>query len=259
MADRDPWSDDEMILALAMYLDPQGTRKGDIRIFMEITGRTEGSINYRWGNYAACDKEYLKSGRKGFPHGGPKVERIWKMFQDDPVEMFTLASNILENNGYYREMTFLEDQYDPIVVNGGGVIRQVRQRIGQDSLRRTLLVEAGSRCSVTGIKERQILRCSHIVPWSQCATDEQKTSLDNVLCLNTFHDSLFDRHLMTVDEDRCIHYAPVLKENMNHEIYRTMCDGFTTLHVRKIAPNPEYLQIHNREFEKTAGVKMSET
>ena len=259
MAEGEKWSDDEMILALAMYLDPQGTKKNDIRIFTEITNRSEGSIKRRWGNYAACDEEYLKSGRKGLGHGGPKVERFWKMFQQNPAELFKRASDIMEDNGFYREITFLDDQGYSGVVTGGEIIGLVKQRMGQDSLRRALLNETGGKCSVTGIEERQILRCSHIVPWSQCTTDKQKTSLDNVLCLNAFHDSLFDKHLMTVDEDHCIHYAPILKQRMDCNIYRTMCDGFPTLHVRKIAPNPKYLQIHNQEFEKTAGVRMSES
>jgi hypothetical protein len=52
--------------------------------------------------------------------------------------------------------------------------RLVIQRVGQDVLRQALLAYWGGRCPLTGITDPALLRASHIVPWSECVTDEHR-------------------------------------------------------------------------------------
>ena len=46
--------------------------------------------------------------------------------------------------------------------------RLLVQRIGQGIFRDALMDYWGAACPLTGIKERELLRASHIVPWAEC-------------------------------------------------------------------------------------------
>lgn len=79
--------------------------------------------------------------------------------------------------------------------------RLVVQRVGQDVFRAALLDYWQGRCCVTGLDVPQLLRASHIRPWAQCETDEQRLDVFNGLLLAPHLDALFDAGLMTFDTD----------------------------------------------------------
>ena len=53
---------------------------------------------------------------------------------------------------------------------------------------------------MTGCNLEEILIASHIVPWKDC-TDEERLDVDNGLLLSPNYDALFDKHLISFDED----------------------------------------------------------
>ena len=73
------------------------------------------------------------------------------------------------------------------------------QRVGQGLFRGALLDYWQGKCCVTGLDVPELLRASHIRPWAQCETDEQRLDLFNGLLLAPHLDALFDAGLMTVD------------------------------------------------------------
>jgi hypothetical protein len=77
--------------------------------------------------------------------------------------------------------------------------RLVVQRVGQDLFRAALLDYWQGKCCVTGLDMPELLRASHIRPWAQCETDEQRLSVFNGLLLAPHLDALFDAGLMTID------------------------------------------------------------
>ena len=77
--------------------------------------------------------------------------------------------------------------------------RLVVQRVGQDLFRAALMDFWQGRCCVTGLDVPQLLRASHIRPWAQCETDEQRLDVFNGLLLAPHLDALFDAGLMTFD------------------------------------------------------------
>jgi hypothetical protein len=54
------------------------------------------------------------------------------------------------------------------------VERSVKQRVGQDVFRSALDDYWQGKCAATGISDRALLRASHIVPWAECASDEER-------------------------------------------------------------------------------------
>ena len=70
--------------------------------------------------------------------------------------------------------------------------RIVLQRVGQDLFRTALLDYWQGRCCVTGLAVPQLLRASHIKPWAQCASDNERLDVFNGLLLAPHLDALFD-------------------------------------------------------------------
>lgn len=77
--------------------------------------------------------------------------------------------------------------------------RLILQRIGQDVFRRALEGYWEGRCAVTGVRDRELLRASHIRPWSEC-TDAERLDVYNGILLTAHLDAAFDKHLATFFE-----------------------------------------------------------
>ncbi|MBJ9697102.1 HNH endonuclease [Burkholderia cenocepacia] len=76
----------------------------------------------------------------------------------------------------------------------------IKTRVGQGYFRDQLL-KRWTGCSVTKVTEPSILVASHIKPWRECITRAERLSPDNGLLLSPTLDKLFDRGLISFDEN----------------------------------------------------------
>ncbi len=74
-----------------------------------------------------------------------------------------------------------------------------KQRIGQGYFRQKLIERDGG-CLICGLRNKNLLLASHIKPWSECDSKEEKLNPNNGLLLCAIHDKLFDKGLITFDE-----------------------------------------------------------
>lgn len=79
-------------------------------------------------------------------------------------------------------------------------LRLVKQRVGQDLFRQALMDYWGGACAITGIAVPELLRASHAKPWAKCATDAERLNVFNGFLLCAHLDALFDKGLMTFDD-----------------------------------------------------------
>jgi putative restriction endonuclease len=79
--------------------------------------------------------------------------------------------------------------------------RLVIQRVGQGIFRSALLDYWQGRCCVTGLELPELLRASHIKPWAECSTDDERLDVFNGLLLAPHLDALFDAGWVTFDDD----------------------------------------------------------
>lgn len=79
--------------------------------------------------------------------------------------------------------------------------RLVVERIGQNIFRRSLIDYWGGTCAVLGVSEPKLLRASHIRPWAECDTDEERLNVFNGLLLAAHLDAAFDGFLISFDDD----------------------------------------------------------
>lgn len=75
----------------------------------------------------------------------------------------------------------------------------VRQRRGQDRIRRLTLLNYNSTCALCEITDPRMLVASHIIPWA--VAPQHRGALANVICLCCFHDVLFERGFWSLTDD----------------------------------------------------------
>lgn len=117
--------------------------------------------------------------------------------------------------------------------------RLILARVGQGAFR-VSLVKKWTRCSVTDCGPHGVLIASHIVAWRHCASNEERLDENNGLLLTPNLDKLFDRHLISFEDDGRL----VVSEEMNLADAKAL--GVKTgMRLRKIWPAiVKYLRRH---------------
>ncbi len=110
----------------------------------------------------------------------------------------------------YQQAVAAELAELPAGIVGTEVERMVRQRVGQNKFREAMLVYWGGACAVTGIAIPEVLRASHATPWAECTSDAERLDVFNGFLLSANLDALFDRFLISFDEEGYLIVAPAL-------------------------------------------------
>lgn len=123
-----------------------------------------------------------------------KAENLYsKLKQNDFSELLEEISDI--------EKSDIEDSIKNTIV---------KVRIGQSKYR-SALIEYWKGCSITNCKELSVLVSSHIKPYHQCKKEE-KFDIYNGLLLTPNYDKLFDKALISFDDEGKILISQSLKD-----------------------------------------------
>jgi len=76
----------------------------------------------------------------------------------------------------------------------------ITSRVGQGYYRQQIIEKWGGVCPVSGSNLKSILISSHIVPWSE-SNDNERLDVENGILLSPNIDSLFDKHLISFEDD----------------------------------------------------------
>ena len=87
----------------------------------------------------------------------------------------------------------------------------VTSRVGQGYYRQQIIDRWEGKCPITGVSIMPILIASHIVPWSQ-SNDEEKLDINNGILLSPNFDALFDRHLISFENDGSILISDMISQ-----------------------------------------------
>lgn len=79
----------------------------------------------------------------------------------------------------------------------------VTSRVGQGWYRQEILKKWGNKCPITGCSVTEVLISSHIKRWSESNEDE-RLDCDNGILLSPNIDSLFDKHLISFEDNGSI-------------------------------------------------------
>lgn len=111
----------------------------------------------------------------------------------------------------YQQAVAAELAELPAGIAGTEVERMVRQRVGQNKFRDAMMDYWGGACAVTGVAIPEVLRASHAKPWAECASDAERLDVFNGFLLSANLDALFDRFLISFDEQGVLLIAPALE------------------------------------------------
>ena len=119
----------------------------------------------------------------------------------------------------------------------------VSQRIGQDTLRKLLLNEYENKCAMCDVDAVEVLRASHIVPWSK--DKKIRLELSNAILLCGLHDLAFDKGLITINDDFSIS-LPKKPKGLTNVLEKCTYEKLNLPKSKESHPNPEYLLRHKK-------------
>lgn len=183
------WTRNELLQALSLYhrtpFGKQHSTHPPIVELAERLGRTAGSVSMKLNNLTSLDPIEQARGIKGLS-GASKLDReIWVEFENNLPALAEESEPLLE-----------AEELEP--TGPSEAVSLIRTRRHQSFFRRTILATYQNRCCVTGNPVPELLRASHIIPWSQ--SEELRLKPSNGLCLSATFDAAFDRGLISFDE-----------------------------------------------------------
>ena len=214
----------------------------------------EFEVDVQWNNEGIkVDAEYFKFGVK------ISLSDFYEVCSDQLPRRYSPVNSLLKvNQGYLYEinesivhkvfnlaqesLTFENITFnfqDPVFLNETSKESVINIRIGQGLFRRKILKKWKNKCAVSGCGISSVLIASHILSWSE-SDNFQRLDEENGILLSPNYDSLFDKHLISFNQNGGIVISKLLSEsdlrslgiNGNERI-----DGLTNA-------NKEYLKIH---------------
>jgi putative restriction endonuclease len=238
--ERRPWSRDELLKALRLYLiTPFGRldrRNSDVQRLAREIGRTASAVTLKLVNFASLDPTLHQRGMSN----SSKLDReVWDEFF---AEMnFALAATTADPAPTGFADVQREFRMENITFpEGADVVRNVKTRINQDFFRRLVLTSYEGKCALTGIEAPELLVASHIVPWS--LNTDIRTTPQNGICLNALHDRAFDDGYLTFSDDFEAIYSHDLPP-----VARAALESFGSRHLRlpsRFVPDKALLKFH---------------
>jgi hypothetical protein len=221
------WNDEELKGVLALYCQlPFGkmhARNRAVTALAKKIGRSPSAVALKLVNFASLDPDLKSRGIAGMRNVSEADRHIWSQYYGrwDELSDASLVDVIDEL------------QHDPTVhrptpqppSGPTEVMRHAKSRRGQSFFRATVIAAYDWRCCITGIAAIELLRASHIVPWSE----DPSLRLDphNGLCLNALHDAAFDRGLITFNDDFRMCVARGLKDEIPRLVYGEMFERYS--------------------------------
>lgn len=115
-------------------------------------------------------------------------------------------------------------------------------RMGQGKYRKDL-IELWEKCSVSNCKMTDLLIASHIKPWRESSNEEKLDPYNGLLLLPNY-DKLFDKHLISFDDDGKIIISPQIKKGE----YKVLGISSKDKLFKVFEQNKPYLKTHRKKI-----------
>lgn len=141
------------------------------------------------------------------------------LFSDDIIYIFTLkfiAPNAPSNRVELEE-TIINTITNDTTIDYTERISLIKARNGQGKFRNNV-INIMPCCPFTGISDSFLLRASHIIPWSQCRNNYERLDGYNGLTLTPSYDVLFDRGLISFNNDGSL----LISSKLNFQIIMSL-------------------------------------
>ncbi len=242
------WTRDQLLAALNLYhRTPFGRQHKTCPPIVELAaqmGRTPSAVAMKLNNFTSLDPAEMARGISGLTGASNADRAIWAEFDGRMNDLADESEAALERLSVEPTTTPTEKEPTPPTGSSESTAT-VKIRRQQSFFRKAVLGSYGYRCCITGNPVPELLRASHIVPWSQNQT--HRANPRNGLCLAATFDAAFDRGLITLDDEFRVLLSPSLRNYLpNPELERTFlqAEGKKIIMPEKNLPDPSLIAEH---------------
>jgi len=244
------WTRQELLLAFNLYIEtPFGKQHHRYPPIVNLAAkieRTPSAVAMKLNNFTSLDPSEKARGISGLT-GASKLDRqIWSEFENDRQSLVLEIESLLGN-----EIGDNDSQLDYFNGRVESTDREttVTSRRYQDFFRRVVLNSYEQCCCITGNPIPQLLRASHIVPWS--ASVENRLNPQNGICLVATFDAAFDKGLIAISDKYRLMVSSRIKdfsdnENVKNDFLKR--EGCEIRLPQKNLPDLEFLSWHRSEI-----------
>lgn len=246
-----PWSHDEQVKVLALYCQlPFGkmhSRNPAVVAMASMIDRTPSAVALKLVNFASLDPELRERGVGGMPNVSQADRQVWTEFYGrwDVLADASVVDVVetVQSSPRTREVELLPP------AGPTEVTREAEARRGQSFFRGAVMAAHDWKCCVTGITALELLRASHIVPWSQNV--DLRLDPRNGLCLNALHDAAFDRGLITFSDALELRLSSRLQSEVPTTVFKELFEKRCDIPIampERFKPSPEMLEFHRHNI-----------
>lgn len=138
---------------------------------------------------------------------------LWIEFRDNKPKYKAYLKTLNQNEKRTEKIKKLFESEIKQLPEKSEKLAYVKQRCGQSALRKILIDKYKCRCLVTGIRNKSLLRVSHIIPWKDCEDGAEQLDPNNCLLLSSLWDAAFDKGLISFDDGGSPIFSEELKED----------------------------------------------
>jgi len=209
-----------------------------------LIGRSPAGVARKLGNFGAFDPELQRRGVSGLAHASKLDAEIWDAFNNDWNGLALEACRLREALGAPPEQGRKSPGELTLPTGPSEQMAARKTRIHQAFFRDAVLSSYEQTCCVTGLRLREALVASHIVPWS--VSEQSRTDPRNGLCLSATFDRLFDRGLLTLTTELNIVISATVRVSADRRIRDLVCvyHDAPMLRPHRFLPNQSYLAWH---------------
>jgi len=248
------WSRDELILAFALYcrIPFKKTKASNPKVIelSRLLKRSPASVARKLGNFGSFDPELKRQQITGLVHTSRLDGEVWDEFNVDWNRLVLEAERLRAELGGQAEQESEADT-DFTIPQGASERETIRKtRIHQAFFREAILSSYEATCCVTGLRIKECLVASHIVPWS--ISEQHRTDPRNGLCLSATFDRLFDRGLIAVTSELDVFVSARLRKAGDRKVDEMICKyhGAPLVRPRRFLPLQAHLEWHrNNVFQ----------
>ncbi|RZK17827.1 MAG: HNH endonuclease [Flavobacterium sp.] len=163
-----------------------------------------------------------------------------KFFFKRKDDSYYVPSTSTEQPIVVEEPRAIYESNKPTITERAGL---VTSRVGQGAYRKSIIFRWEFKCAVTGFDKLEVLIASHILPWA-LSDNNQRLDVHNGLLLSPTYDALFDRHLISFENNGKIILSDSILPQAFHKLGVTGKERITELSEH----NFEYLSAHRNSI-----------
>jgi len=251
-----PWEREELILAFDLYcrIPFSKTKKNNPAVIelSKLIGRTPSSVARKLGNFGAFDPMLQQQNITGLIHTSKGDAAIWDEFNNNWNGLVWEAESLRERFASHQLDTKKQSISElPKLKRPSGTSERIverKERVHQSFFREAIVTSYEQTCCITGLRIRECLIASHIIPWRE--SEEHRTDPRNGLCLSATFDRLFDRGLITISQDYTVLVSDALLKSQDHQTVEQIGKYHEKPMIppARFMPLPDYLAWHRENL-----------